>query len=1170
MILYFADRQMNILGRASTNLPRGLVVVEDKKTDDVELGVSIFECKIPYDDETRADVTAFTEVGNYLLRSHEEEREFYTIIETETDTKNQEVYIYAEDSGMDLLNEVVGAYEADKAYNVAYYINKYAAASGFEVGKNEISSLTRKLVWDGEQTAAERILSVATQFDNAEISYSFDVDNLYVTKKYINIYKKRERDLGVQLRLNKEIDSIVTTKSIANIATALQCTGGTPENSETPITLKNLTYDDGDFYVDGTILKSREALKKWNRLLWRDDEASKAGGHITKQFSYDTLSPSELCSHAITELKKLRDAEVNYEAEIVKFPVNAKIGDRVNIVDDAGNLYLSARLLTIETSVADNSKRAVLGEYLLRNSGISEKVAKLAEQFAKNSQSAARALMIANNATASAEAALEQVEDAMASVEEAQKAVQEVVGVVDDAREAAELAQAAANNAQSVVDNVEKDITALEISVANANAAAELAQQAAVSAETKATEAKTAASNAQSAVNAQAATVQAAQKNATEAKENASAALSAAQNAQIEAEAAATTAEAAKLDAKRAQAEIDSLGNSITTIEETMAVEYARKTDLTETEAYLQTQITRNAAGLSSVASSVERIDETTNNALEQLEGAIEWAEIAQAEADAAQAKYEEAQAAADEAQALADEAQAQANTAQAAADDAKEVADNARAALEAAIADFETILDRADATEAEIAQAEVAVANAQAAADTAVAQSKTAASEAARVQLLATQALAEANIAQAEASLAFADARKAQMVADEALGDATAAQAQAAEAIEIANAAALAASEAVAEAREAQASANALAETAQDAQFAADEAQRIADNAAADLEEAQARFEQVQADAEATEEELANAQAAVEAAQTAATQAQAEADAAQALANEAKANAETAQNAADEAQIAAEEAQAEADAANEAVTQAQAIVHGLSERITDAETKISQTSKELRLAATKTEVKETLGGYYTKKETDAAIKVSADGLSFTVSDVNETASDAQHTANDAAKRVSVTESEILQLADMIATLVTDGDGASLMTQTEGKWTFSIGSIIDSLAKANEDIDSLSGDVDGANSEINTLKQAVNDLGVLADYVVITTYNGQPCIELGEAENEFKLRITNTEIQFADGTIIPAYVSNKKLMIEQAEVKNELQFGGFVWKARANGNVGFMWKGVEG
>ena len=265
MIVYFADRQLNILSQSSTKLPQGLTVIDDLMTEDVETGVAVFDCKIPFNDNTRTMVEACTEVGNYLLLSDGDESKLFTIIEAEINTKNQEVYIYAEDGGMDLLNEVCGAYEADQAYPISHYINKFAAGSGFEIGVNEAASLSRKLVWDGESTAAERIVSTATQFDGCEVSYSFDFDGLSVTKKYINIYKERGKDIGTELRLNKEIDGILTVKSIANLATALRCTGGTPEGKEEPITLQGYVYDDGDFYVDGEVLKSRKALQQWNK-----------------------------------------------------------------------------------------------------------------------------------------------------------------------------------------------------------------------------------------------------------------------------------------------------------------------------------------------------------------------------------------------------------------------------------------------------------------------------------------------------------------------------------------------------------------------------------------------------------------------------------------------------------------------------------------------------------------------------------------------------------------------------------------------------------------------------------------------------------------------------------------------------------------------------------------
>lgn len=384
MIIYFADRKMNILGYASDRLKRGYIIQDDKKTEDVETGVAIFECTIGYNSTTLQDLDQCMEVGNYILRSNDGEKEFYTIIESEGDSKDQTIYIYAEDAGMDLLNEVVGPYAADKAYNIEYYINKFAIDSGFEIGINEIPNLTRTLSWEGDATATERIASVATQFDNAEVSYSFETKGLIITHKYINIYKQRGKDSGIQLRLNREIDRVIVNKSIANLATGLDVTGGIPEDQETAITLSGYTYDDGDMYVFGTKLLSRDALAKWSRYVWDKEPGKVEGytGHIIRRYSYDTTSQSELCAHAVTELKNLSKIEVNYEIEISEFPENLKIGDRADIVDDGGELYVSSRILKLETSVTGRSRKATLGDYLIRSSGISERIEELAEQFA--------------------------------------------------------------------------------------------------------------------------------------------------------------------------------------------------------------------------------------------------------------------------------------------------------------------------------------------------------------------------------------------------------------------------------------------------------------------------------------------------------------------------------------------------------------------------------------------------------------------------------------------------------------------------------------------------------------------------------------------------------------------------------------------------------------------
>nr|DAT40290.1 MAG TPA: tail protein [Bacteriophage sp.] len=381
---------MNILGSASTGLPKGLMITNDKKTEEISEGVAIFECNLDYnfvnpdeDEEQEVDVKKLAAVGNFILKqgADSSEVEVYMIIDSTIDPIQKDASIYAEDAGLDLLNEVVGKYAADKAYNIAYYINKFAYDSGFEIGINEVSNLTRKLSWDGEDTATKRLLSVATQFDNAEIGFGFKVENMAVTGKYINVYKKRGNDSGVTLTIGKEVSGFRIKSSIADLATAYRCTGGTPEGSENPITLNGYKYDDGDFYVEGSYVKSRKALEKWSRYQIKTEKNKNDVGHIVKSFTYDTTSKSELCNRAVSSLKKICDEAVTYEVELLYLPDGVKVGDTVSIVDDDDNIYLTARMLKLEMSESNDTKEAELGDYVRQGSGIDAKVMELAEQF---------------------------------------------------------------------------------------------------------------------------------------------------------------------------------------------------------------------------------------------------------------------------------------------------------------------------------------------------------------------------------------------------------------------------------------------------------------------------------------------------------------------------------------------------------------------------------------------------------------------------------------------------------------------------------------------------------------------------------------------------------------------------------------------------------------------
>lgn len=384
MIIYFCDRQMNILGQASTSLPDGYRVSKDKTVEDVESGVNTFECIISWTDDTRSEIEDSIVAGNYILKSDKDDDDYnclFQIVETQSDTLNREIQLYSEDAGLDLLNKTCGATEL-KNKTITQMLTTFAP-NDWDISIQDAPTTTKSNTWDGDSTCTERLRSVVGLWD-CELYYSFVVEGLEVTSKVINVVKRRGNQEAIpQLRLNYDINRIVTKTSIADLVTALNVTGGTPDGSDTPINLKNYTYnytdpDTGEKYtVDKPTgqMRNTTAMDNWSSMIDSD-------GLFVGSFSYDTTDKATLAGQARAELQKLSKPAVNYEVDFAKLPENVQIGDRVNIIDDDGDLYMEARILKIETCEADDTQTATIGDYLLKSSGISEKVMELATEVA--------------------------------------------------------------------------------------------------------------------------------------------------------------------------------------------------------------------------------------------------------------------------------------------------------------------------------------------------------------------------------------------------------------------------------------------------------------------------------------------------------------------------------------------------------------------------------------------------------------------------------------------------------------------------------------------------------------------------------------------------------------------------------------------------------------------
>lgn len=183
------------------------------------------------------------------------------------------------------------------------------------------------------------------------------------------------------------------------------------------------------------------------------------------------------------------------------------------------------------------------------------------------------------------------------------------------------------------------------------------------------------------------------------------------------------------------------------------------------------------------------------------------------------------------------------------------------------------------------------------------------------------------------------------------------------------------------------------------------------------------------------------------------------------------------------------------------------------------------------------------------------------------ISDAQNAADAAQSTADNTQTTVTEVQSKITQLSNMIANLVTDENGGSMMTQTSDGWTFNMSSISGNLEAVQNALIDMQANQNDTNNLLEKISNLVDSVAKKTAYITMAIDdNGDPCIELGKSDNEFKVRITNTAIDFLEGSSRIAYANNNTFYSIKI-ITEELQIGkgpGFVWALRANGNLGLV------
>ena len=294
-------------------------------------------------------------------------------------------------NNLDLNQENTQPFSADIARPFSWYFDKIMFDTGYEIGINEISNLTRKLSWDSEMSHRAFLQSVATQFDNAELDYEVVLNSDFTVKSRLVHIKKQIGEVrdDIELRYGENIKTVKRSINIDNLYTAIRPISKDGNDKITTIA----SYPDWQKLDENGNVKFFH--KQGSALIFAPQANARfgnrganitGGGYIVQDFSYDKISQSELFNRASKELEAISVPAINYEVE---GSTGAKIGDTVKIVDDGytPELILSARVLEQVVSFDDATvEQATFGNYKALQSQISDdlitKMQTLAEQNA--------------------------------------------------------------------------------------------------------------------------------------------------------------------------------------------------------------------------------------------------------------------------------------------------------------------------------------------------------------------------------------------------------------------------------------------------------------------------------------------------------------------------------------------------------------------------------------------------------------------------------------------------------------------------------------------------------------------------------------------------------------------------------------------------------------------
>jgi phage minor structural protein len=382
-MIYVLDRHERVQAVYTNNgSPDSCPYYDDVLKEDLDTGTSSYEFRIPSNHEKANEI----EEGGFIVRKNlDNELVMFTVVQIEeTHAEMGDKYIYAENAGLELLNDIFRPVN-HMSKNVKQILDIVLADTRWVRGETEYMGIDN-FYFEDYQTVLSALQYVKDKF-SAELNFRVKMKNGEIVARYVDLVEQRGNDTKKRFTYKKDINSIRRKIDMTDVVTALIGVGKGDKNG-IPTTFKSIAY----YTVDG---------KAFNKPFGQDwvgdsDAVQKygiKGKHLFGVYQYDTTNAEDLLKRTWTELQKRKTPLITYELDVALLERLAnmeheavRLGDTVYVIDEtfSPNLYLEARVRQLETCFSDPSRdKCTLGNFKKVRSNISPEMRALQSKLLK-------------------------------------------------------------------------------------------------------------------------------------------------------------------------------------------------------------------------------------------------------------------------------------------------------------------------------------------------------------------------------------------------------------------------------------------------------------------------------------------------------------------------------------------------------------------------------------------------------------------------------------------------------------------------------------------------------------------------------------------------------------------------------------------------------------------